>query len=254
MGGDQLGGVCFKNSKRVKQGAICALEREKEVQREIKRKKKMRTPSIESSSRRSSYSRGCDFPEGRSSYSRGCDFQEGLPDSRDYGIGGAMLPIFLNDLSRNNQQDFVEVTLELEDDAIVLCSVTPTSRADPNGDEAVGGFLSRSLSATSRIRRKFSWLRSASSRTSCDEEEPTILARDARKQKAKLERTRSSAQRALKGLRFINKTTGAQDANELWKKVESRFESLAKDRLLSREDFGECIGNLDYDSSSLATL
>lgn len=197
----------------------------------------MRTPSSGSSSKRSNYSRTYDFPE-----------EEEFLDSRDYALrgGGAMLPIFLNDLTRpNHRQDLVEVTLELEDDSIVLCSVTPTATANPPADEAAPtGFLGRSMSATSKLCRKFSWLRSTSSRASSEAEDPTISARDARKMTAKLQRTRSSAQQALKGLRFISKTTGASDAEELWKKVESRFESLVKDGLLSREDFGECIGKV----------
>lgn len=198
----------------------------------------MRTPSPGSSSKRSNYSRTYDFPEE-------------LVDSGDYAVGGAMLPIFLNDLRPNHRQDLVEVTLELEDDSIVLCSVTPTATANPAGDEAATGFLGRSLSATSKLCRKFSWLRSTSSRASSEAEDPTISARDARKITAKLQRTRSSAQQALKGLRFIRKTTGASDADELWKKVESRFKSLAKDGLLSREDFGECIGKVQKQAMQL---
>ncbi|KAI8020217.1 hypothetical protein LOK49_LG04G00046 [Camellia lanceoleosa] len=186
------------------------------------------------SSRRSNYSRTFDFPE----------------ESRDYGVAGSMLPMFLNDLRQNNQQELVEVTLELDDDdSIVVCSVTPTSNSNlaVAGEEAaVNGILARSLSATSRICRKFSWLRSLSTgmqSEDADELPDSGSARDARKVKAKLDRTRSSARRALKGLRFISNTTGKSD--ELWNKVESRFESLSKDGLLCREDFGECIGMVD---------
>lgn len=178
----------------------------------------------------------------------------------DYGLGGAMLPIFLNDLRRNNQQqeDLVEVTLELEKDAVVLCSVTPnvpqSSHTEGDSSDVPSGVLERSLSATSRLRKKFSWLRSGSSRsTSSDILDRKISERDARRIKAKFERTRSSAQRGLKGLRFISQTTGASDAEELWKTVESRFESLAKDGLLAREDFGECIGNY-FKSSTVLIL
>ncbi|PSS15435.1 Respiratory burst oxidase protein like [Actinidia chinensis var. chinensis] len=192
----------------------------------------MRSSSFGSSSRRSNYS--CTF-----------DLPEDERYSTDYRDGdGAMLPIFLNDLRQNNQQDLLEVTLELEDDSIVVCSVTPTSNPNPAGED--NGLFTRSLSATSRIRRKFSWLRSPSTRTqSSDVNEPTVSSRDARKMVSKLDRTRSSAQRALKGLRFISKNTGKSDANELWKKVDSRFGSLAKDGLLCRDDFGECIGMVD---------
>ncbi|KAG4949500.1 hypothetical protein JHK86_042739 [Glycine max] len=66
-------------------------------------------------------------------------------------------------------------------------------------------------------------------------EDPLVTARNARKMRVKLERTRSSAQRALKGLRFISKSGEATE--ELWRKVEERFNVLAKDGLLAREDF-----------------
>ncbi|XAR51110.1 NAD(P)H oxidase [Bertholletia excelsa] len=219
------------SSVRSKQALSLLLEREKSREREIALE--MRSPSsFTSSSKLSNYGRSFELPQDR---------------RESYGVGGAMLPIFLNDLRNNSQRDLVEVTLELEDDSILLCSVTPTSNGNAAGElEAAGNrFLARSLSATSRICRKFSWLRSPSSRAASDVEEPTVSARDARRMKAKLDRTRSSAQRALRGLRFISKTTGVSDSNELWKTVESRFESLAKDGLLCREDFGECIGMVD---------
>ncbi|KAG9443702.1 hypothetical protein H6P81_015042 [Aristolochia fimbriata] len=199
----------------------------------------MRTSSAGSSSQRSSYHRGSE------------NFDSADLDSGEYGLGGPMLPFFLNDLRR----DFVEVTLEIDDDAIVVCGVAPSSEEQPpRGSNAGNGFFSRSSSVTSRIRRKFPWLRSSSSRSmgsstaaaAAAAEEPTISARDARKMQARLDRTRSSAQRALRGLRFISRRTDAAgDANELWKTVESRFDSLATDGLLSRDDFAECIGMVD---------
>ncbi|KAK2985266.1 hypothetical protein RJ640_009174 [Escallonia rubra] len=207
----------------------------------------MRSSSLGSGSRRSSYSRGFDLPE----------------DSSDYGgVGGAMLPMFLNDLRQNHQQgdDLVEITLELEDESVVVCNVTPASNANSAGgtEGQVTGFFERSLSATQRIRRKFSWLRSPSATSSDVDQEPTVSVsvstREAMKMKAKLVRTKSSAQRALGGLRFISKTTGTSDANALWKIVESRFECLAKDGLLSREDFGECIGMSDSKEFALGVF
>ncbi|XP_062091208.1 respiratory burst oxidase homolog protein E isoform X2 [Humulus lupulus] len=220
----------------------------------------MKSPSFgrSSSSKLSSYSRGFDLPD---------DLEPEFDQEVDsYEVGGAMLSVFLNDLRQSNQQDLVEVTLELnDDDSIVVCSVAPTIAGTPTrppaADEvsvsaasAGGSKIVRSLSNASRsIRRKFPWLRStAASSTASDAEDQAqaavapISARDARKIKAKLQRTRSTAQRALNGLRFINKsTTGAKNADELWRRVESKFKSLSKDGLLSREDFGECIGMLD---------
>ncbi|CAL9748298.1 unnamed protein product [Musa acuminata subsp. burmannicoides] len=174
------------------------------------------------------------------------------------GGGGGMLPIFLND-----QSDLVEVMLELDEESMVVRSVTPTSAAAAAAASAgrdSSGSLSQSSSTSSRIRRKFAWLRSPTSRRTLADmlatddsssgplPAPTaaVLSRDARRIRARLERTRSGAQRALKGLRFISRTTtGAADAAELWRRVEDRFALLAKDGLLSREDFGECIGMVD---------
>jgi len=165
---------------------------------------------------------------------------------------GAMLPVFLNDLRSNHHKELVEITLELENDAVVLCNVAPAPSSAPNaspssstaGGDGSGGGVARSLSITSRIRRKFPWLRSMSSASvesaAASVEDPLVTARNARKMRVKLERTRSSAQRALKGLRFISKSGEATE--ELCRKVEERFNVLAKDGLLAREDFGECIG------------
>lgn len=187
----------------------------------------------------------------RSNYTRKFD----LPDDDFCGAGsGAMLPIFLDDLrSRNDDQaDLVEVTLQLDDESIFVCSVTPTN-SNPIIPPPGGGLIARSLSSSFRIRRKLSWLRSLSWREypsdDADELPPVLVsARDARRIKARLlNRTSSSAERALKGLRFISKTTtttekSESESDEIWRKVESRFESLAKNGLLCKEDFGECIG------------
>ncbi|KAI3830607.1 hypothetical protein MKX03_016439 [Papaver bracteatum] len=217
----------------------------------------MVVPSTASSSRRSRY-----------------DFSgELFSDSASDYYGGAMLPMFLQDLARNDQtngeQDFVEITLELEDHpggggvddtrhSVVINVNTPRSRSQRSSnhhESSSASFLSRSFSATSRIRKKFAWLRSPSTRTSVDVEAAPVpstglSSRDARRIKAKLDRSLSSAQQALKGLRFINKNTTTRrgktyDPNEHWLKVESRFFKLAKDGLLSRDDFGECIGMVD---------
>ncbi|XP_022985357.1 respiratory burst oxidase homolog protein A-like [Cucurbita maxima] len=71
-----------------------------------------------------------------------------------------------------------------------------------------------------------------------------LAARDLRRQRAKLDRTRSGAEKALYGLRFIsgnNKTRGIHTCSEL----ESNFNKLAKDGFLSRVDFAQCIGMKD---------
>ena len=175
-----------------------------------------------------------------------------------------MLPAFLAD-----QGDLVEVTLELDEESMVVRSVTPTSAAlygaaslpaPPAGfgvspsprrtpSEGGAGRLSRCSSTSSRIRKKFAWLRSPSPSPSPYRPTPVELQREAamaarerRREQAQLNRSRAGARRALKGLRFISRTTGSVEAAELWRRVEERFNDLAREGLLSRDDFGECIG------------
>lgn len=175
--------------------------------------------------------------------------------------GGGMLPAFLAD-----QSDLVEVMLELDEESMVVRSVTPTTAAlygtptasslpgpgaagpqahTPDGPRS----LSRCSSTSSRIRKKFAWLRSPSPSPSPYRPTPAELQREAamaarerRREQAQLNRSRAGARRALKGLRFISRTTGSVEAAELWRRVEERFNDLAREGLLSRDDFGECIG------------
>lgn len=217
----------------------------------------MRSSSFGSSSKRSNYSRNFELPD---------DFTPAGGEGGHEYFGGPMLPIFLDDLRRNNDQDLVEVTLELDDNSIVLCSVTPTPPHNNNANEeeaVVSGIFGRTLSAASKLHRKFSWLRSPSTRSRASSSDvddshfhhqqqqsnvnqTAMTSREVMRSNLQLVRNKSSAQRALGGLRFISKTTEEPAADELWKKVEARFDALAKDGLLSREDFGDCIGSLNF--------
>ncbi|KAG2303287.1 hypothetical protein Bca52824_031938 [Brassica carinata] len=110
------------------------------------------------------------------------------------------------------------------------------------------GRLTRSLStASSRIRKTIGRLLRSDSTASRDvaaagTETPIMSARDRRRENANAQ-----------GLQFINKTTKGNscgcdrdcDCDQMWKKVEKRFESLSKEGLLAREDFGECVGMKD---------
>jgi respiratory burst oxidase len=208
----------------------------------------MRTPSRGSSSRRSGHCRIADFLDedmesDNESFKTAYDGSDGL------------LPMFLND-----QNELVEVMLELDEESMVVRTVTPTSATLYSAMGATtpevgpGQSPSRCSSTSSRIRKKFAWLRSPSPcRPSAAERDAAaaataaaLAAREKRRVQARLNRTRSGAQRALKGLRFISRTTNTVEAAELWQRVEERFYKLAKDGLLSREDFGECIGVYNF--------
>ncbi|XP_042037809.1 respiratory burst oxidase homolog protein E-like [Salvia splendens] len=178
-------------------------------------------------------------------------------------FGGAMLPVYLNDLSRNiAAEEMVEVTLELDDNSVVLCSLAPANASSSGDDDQAGGFLARSTSAASRLRRMFSWRRTPSERTSTSDaaedqhhQAAVVTARELMKMKAKMMRNKSTAQRALGGLRFISRSTGGESHPDmLWKLVEARFAVLAVDGLLSRHDFGECIGMGDSKEFALGVF
>ncbi|KAG8055526.1 hypothetical protein GUJ93_ZPchr0001g32510 [Zizania palustris] len=68
--------------------------------------------------------------------------------------------------------------------------------------------------------------------------ESALAARAARRQRAQLDRTRSGAHKALRGLRFIS----SNKANNAWMEVQANFDRLSRDGQLSRSDFAECIG------------
>ncbi|MED6156476.1 hypothetical protein PIB30_014695 [Stylosanthes scabra] len=163
--------------------------------------------------------------------------------------------------------EYVEVTLDLQDDnTIVLRGVEPLTVVNVDDGVATSGYATPASSVRSptgrrspsnRLRqfsqelkaeafararqfsqelRRFSWSHGGSG---C---EAALAARDLRKQRAQLDRTRSGAHRALRGLRFISSKSNGVDA---WNEVRSNFEKLAKDGFLHRTDFAQCIGMKD---------
>ncbi|XP_024531669.1 respiratory burst oxidase homolog protein F isoform X1 [Selaginella moellendorffii] len=83
-----------------------------------------------------------------------------------------------------------------------------------------------------------------SSRSSASQQQPRI-----RKQQSGdlfLARSRSGAETALQGLRYISRAIESADQKAVWEAVEMRFQQLAKpDGMLDRGDFGLCIGMPD---------
>eukprot|EP01018_Ginkgo_biloba_P018553 Gb_27290 [translate_table: standard] len=60
----------------------------------------------------------------------------------------------------------------------------------------------------------------------------------------KFDRTVSSAERGLKSLRFLDRSAVGTE-KDAWKTVEKRFDQIAVDGRVSRENFGSCIGMRD---------
>ncbi|GKE50105.1 respiratory burst oxidase homolog protein A [Tanacetum coccineum] len=192
-------------------------------------------------------------------------------------------PAYTDTSSQNyNDQEFVEVTLDLQDDdTIVLRSVEPATIIHVDTDLGLGletpaSSSSRSptmrRSSSSRLRqfsqelkaeavakarqfsmelRRFPWSYGHASRASSSSTtqnsggglDSALAARAMRRQRAQLDRTRSGAHKALKGLRFIsNSKINSVDG---WNEVLNNFNKLAKDGFLYRSDFAQCIGMRD---------
>ncbi|XVF52991.1 hypothetical protein PTKIN_Ptkin05aG0062300 [Pterospermum kingtungense] len=175
--------------------------------------------------------------------------------------------------SNSAEEEFVEVTFDLQDDDfIVVRSVEPVSaviNVDGGDDAPASVSASRSpaikRSSPNKLRqfsqelkaeavakakqfsqelkaelRKFSWGQGHAAQTTTTGLDSVLAARALRKQRAQLDRTRSGAPKALRGLRFISNSKA-----NAWEEVESNFNKLAKDGFLFRSDFAQCIGMKD---------
>ncbi|KAL1213923.1 Respiratory burst oxidase-like protein F [Cardamine amara subsp. amara] len=186
----------------------------------------------------------------------------------------------------SNSEEFVEVTIDLQDDdTIVLRSVEPATTSIINVDisdetlttSTTPVSISRSptmkRTSSNRLRqfsqelkaeavakakqlsqelKRFSWSRSFSGTLTqtggVGLVNSALEARALRKQRAQLDRTRSSAQRALRGLRFISTKNKNVDG---WNDVQSNFEKLSKNGYIYRSDFAHCIGMKDSNEFAL---
>ncbi|KAI4376139.1 hypothetical protein MLD38_013930 [Melastoma candidum] len=195
-----------------------------------------------------------------------------------------------------DSEEFVEVTIDLQDDdTIILRSVEPANAIDihdgigggagvlaETSSSGTSGSLLRSptirRSSSSKLRqfsqelkaeavakarhfsqelkaelRRFSWGHGHASQVLSASTSPSgggaidsaLAARALRRQKAQLDRTKSGAQKALRGLRFISNNNKNRNGVDAWEEVAGNFEKLAKDGYLSRADFAQCIGMND---------
>lgn len=208
---------------------------------------------------------------------------DSVPDNM---LSGSSSPAYTDTSSVNPGEEFVEVTLDLQDDdTIVLRSVEPATVIHVDND--IGGGMETPASATSsrsptmrrsssnRLRqfsqelkaeavakarqfsqelRRFPWSYGHTSRASSSSAmqnvavgngglDSALAARAIRRQRAQLDRTRSGAHKALKGLRFISKSKIS--GIDGWNEVQNNFNKLAKDGYLYRADFAQCIGMRD---------
>ncbi|KAJ4954152.1 hypothetical protein NE237_030984 [Protea cynaroides] len=161
--------------------------------------------------------------------------------------------------SPDDMEEYVEVTLDFkDDDTIVLRSVEPSStfgiEPDARSTSRSPSTMRRSTSTRlyqfsqelkAQLSQRYSWGRGKSLASSQNGSTPgfdsALAARALRKDRAVLDRTKSGAHRALRGLRFISNRKDVDG----WTQVENNFGKLAKDGFLQRSDFAQCIGMKD---------
>ncbi|WOL02532.1 respiratory burst oxidase [Canna indica] len=137
-----------------------------------------------------------------------------------------------------DEEAYVEITLDVRDDSVAVHSVKPAGGSGADVEDPEVSLLARTLE-----KRPASFgssvIRSASSRIRHVSQELRRLASGARRPApGKIDRSKSAAAHALKGLKFIAKADGASG----WPAVEKRFDELAVDGALHRSLFGQCIG------------
>lgn len=136
----------------------------------------------------------------------------------------------------DDDETYVEITLDVRDDSVAVHSVKTAGGGECEDPEVT--LLARTLEKKSSFGSAV--IRNASSRIRQVSQELKRLASLSRRSgPVRIDRSKSAAAHALKGLKFISKTDGANG----WPVVEKRFHELAKDERLPKLLFGQCIGN-----------
>lgn len=135
--------------------------------------------------------------------------------------------------------EYVEITLDLHEDSVAVHSVKAAGGGDVKDPDLK--LLARGLEKKSSFGSSVA--RNASSRirqVSHELKRLASLTRNPPPPVRRLDRSKSAAAQALKGLKFISKTEGGA----AWAGVEKRFDELTSSTngMLPRSFFGECIG------------
>ncbi|EEF51661.1 respiratory burst oxidase, putative [Ricinus communis] len=138
------------------------------------------------------------------------------------------------DSTSSQDEQYLEVTLDVRDDSVAVHSVKTANGAEEDPELTL---LAKGLEKKSNSNI----VRNASNRfRQVSQEIKRLASFSKRPPPGRLDRTKSAAAHALKGLKFISKTDGGAG----WAAVEKRFDDItaSTDGLLPRSRFCECIG------------
>lgn len=144
----------------------------------------------------------------------------------------------------DSDEPYVEITLDIRDDSVAVHSVHPAGAGALSEDPELALLAKRTLEGN-----RSSLLASASTRmirqVSQEIKRLASYSKRASASARRFDRTKSAANHALKGLKFITGKTGVTGGANAWPAVEKRFDGLTannSDGLLHCSLFGECIG------------
>ncbi|KAJ9180255.1 hypothetical protein P3X46_008524 [Hevea brasiliensis] len=152
---------------------------------------------------------------------------ESNSSSRRAGFSGPLVSNKRNSSKKSarfKEEEYVEITLDVRDDSVSVHNI--------KGGDSETAFLASQLEKRNhpslgsqlsfRLRQVSQELKRITSSNTFD----------------KVDRSKSGAARALKGLKFMTKNVGTEG----WPEVEARFNKLAVDGSLPKTRFGQCIG------------
>lgn len=135
----------------------------------------------------------------------------------------------------DEDEGYVEITLDIRDDSVAVHSVQ-----GGNEDPELALLAMRTMENKSASLCSSLFSNTSARIKQVSQEQKRVVSR--RSSNGKIDRTKSAAAHALKGLKFITSKTGA--CGNGWSFVEKRFNDLTSSTngLLHRSQFAECIG------------
>ncbi|VVA12646.1 Hypothetical predicted protein [Prunus dulcis] len=127
--------------------------------------------------------------------------------------------------SSDQEECYVEITLDVRDDTVLVHNI----RGGDSETAMLASKLERRASSLSLGSQLSFRLRQVSQE---------LKRMTSSKSFKRVDRTKSGAARALKGLKFMTKNVGSEG----WSEIETRFDELAVDGTLPKLRFAQCIG------------
>lgn len=120
------------------------------------------------------------------------------------------------------EECYVEITLDVRDDSVSVQNI--------RGGDSETAYLA------SQLEKRHSFGSQLSFKIKQVSQE--LKRMTSSKRFDKVDRSKSGAARALKGLKFMTKNVGTEG----WSEIEARFHELAVNGMLPKSRFGQCIG------------